>query len=67
MPDVKAIIEKSNTCLDERDDIPSAPLWHMGKVAILQTKESFELLQNTIDYLTCNQHRHHSLDLGYVE
>jgi len=25
----------------------------MGKVAVFESKESFDLLQNTIDYLTC--------------
>jgi len=50
MPDVKSLIEKGNTCLDERDNIPNAPLWHMGKVAVFKAKGSFELLQNTIDY-----------------
>jgi len=50
MPDVKSLIEKDNTCLDERDNIPNAPLWHMGKVAVFKAKESFESLQNTIDY-----------------
>jgi hypothetical protein len=45
-------VDKSNECLKERENIPSAPLWHMGKAA-LGSKESFELLQNTIDYLTC--------------
>ncbi len=33
--------------------MPSAPLWHMEKVAIFNSKESFDLLQNTIDYLIC--------------
>jgi len=47
------LIEKGNLCLEEREKIPSAPLWHMGKVAIFESKESFDLLQNTVDYLTC--------------
>ncbi|MCF6258227.1 MAG: hypothetical protein L3J98_11845 [Gammaproteobacteria bacterium] len=50
---IKEAIEKGNKCLEDRENIPSAPLWHMGKVAILESKESFDLLQNTIDYLTC--------------
>ncbi len=50
---LKKAIDKSNQCLAERENIPSAPLWHMGKVAVFESKESFDLLQNTIDYLTC--------------
>jgi len=50
---VSKLIEKSNKCLEDREEIPSAPLWHMGKVAVLESKDSFDLLQNTIDYLTC--------------
>ncbi len=47
------LIEKGNICLDKRENIPGAPLWHMGKVAVFESKDSFEFLQNTIDYLTC--------------
>jgi len=47
------LIAKGNQCLEGRENIPSAPLWHMGKVAVFESKESFDLLQNTIDYLTC--------------
>ncbi len=50
---IDKIIEKGNKCLEDREDIPSAPLWHMGKVAVFESKKSFELLQNTIDYLSC--------------
>lgn len=47
------LIEKANNCQEERENIPGAPLWHMGKVAVFKSKKSFDLLQNTIDYLTC--------------
>lgn len=47
------LIERGNLCVNDRENIPGAPLWHMGKVAILDSKTSFDLLQNTIDYLTC--------------
>lgn len=47
------LIEKGNQCLKDRESIPGAPLWHMGKVAVFESKESFDLLQNTIDYLSC--------------
>ncbi|MES9944843.1 MAG: hypothetical protein ABW080_07815 [Candidatus Thiodiazotropha sp.] len=50
---IKKAVEKGNQCLEERENIPSAPLWHMGKVAVFESKESFDLLQNTIDYLRC--------------
>lgn len=50
---IEKIIEKGNKCIEDREDIPSAPLWHMGKVAVFESKKSFELLQNTIDYLSC--------------
>jgi len=50
---INDLIEKGNQCLEERENIPGAPLWHMGKVAVFESKESFDLLQNTIDYLTC--------------
>lgn len=50
---IEKVIEKGNKGLEDRENIPSAPLWHMGKVAVFESKESFDLLQNTIDYLTC--------------
>ncbi len=50
---LNGLIKKGNNCIEERENIPGAPLWHMGKVAILESKNSFNLLQNTIDYLAC--------------
>ncbi len=50
---MKEIIDQANICLENRDDIPTAPLWHMGKVAKFNSEDSFRLLQNTIDYLEC--------------
>jgi len=50
---LKKLIAKSNQCLESRVNIPSAPVWHMGKVAVFESRSSFRLLQNTIDYLTC--------------
>lgn len=50
---LESVIAKGNQCLEDRENIPSAPLWHMGKVAAFESQESFNLLQNTIDYLTC--------------
>lgn len=50
---IDKVIEQGNKCLEDREKIPSAPLWHMGKVATFASKESFDFLQNTIDYLSC--------------
>lgn len=47
------LIEKGNKCIEERENIPGAPLWHMGKVAAFESKKSFDFLQNTIDFLSC--------------
>ena len=38
------LINKGNLCLDEREDVPGAPLWHMGKVALFGSKDSFSLI-----------------------
>lgn len=50
---VDAAVEAGNRCLDDRVDVPGAPLWHLGKVAAFDSKESLDLLQNSVDYLTC--------------
>jgi len=50
---IDRLIEKGNKCSENRESIPGAPLWHMGKVALFASEKSFHLLQNTIDYLTC--------------
>jgi hypothetical protein len=47
------LLDAGNKCLEDRENIPSAPLWHMGKVRAFHSAESFDLLQNTVDYLTC--------------
>ena len=46
---LNGLMKKGNNCIEERENIPGAPLWHMGKVVILESKNSFNLLQNTID------------------
>lgn len=48
-----SLITQANTCLESRKNIPGAPLWHMGKVAVAESEDSFSLLQNTVNYLTC--------------
>lgn len=47
------IAQQASICLKERDNIPTAPLWHLGKSYALQSVDSYDLLQNTIDYLAC--------------
>lgn len=48
-----SLVQKCNQILGQREDIPGAPLWHMGKVVVLDSKESYDLLQNSINYLSC--------------
>ena len=50
---LKDVIERGNACVQDRDKIPGAPLWHLGKVAAVESRSSFDLMQNTVDYLTC--------------
>ncbi len=50
---VDYLTDKSQICLSQRVNIPGAPLWHMGMAAKFDKSESIQLLQNTIDYLTC--------------
>jgi hypothetical protein len=45
----------------ERPAIPTAPLWHMGW-AHSGNKESFDLLQSSIDWLTCQGKRNQPFD-----
>ncbi|GHT96879.1 hypothetical protein AGMMS49545_23140 [Betaproteobacteria bacterium] len=53
MSGVENVIETANRCLAQRvTNIPGMPLWHMGS-AKLGSQNSFNLLQNTVDYLTC--------------
>lgn len=47
------VVAAGNKCLEDRDNIPGAPLWHMGKVRFFGSQESFDLIQNTVDYLAC--------------
>jgi len=45
--------ERAQACLEQAVEIPGAPLYHMGKIAAFDSKSSFDLMQATIDYLTC--------------
>jgi len=47
------LLESANECLEYREEIPSAPLWHLGKIGVFGSQESYNLIQNTADYLTC--------------
>lgn len=40
-------------CTNLKVDIPVSPLWHMGKAAKFESQESFDAIQNAIDYLAC--------------
>lgn len=45
--------KKAQVCLEQAVEVPGAPLFHMGNVAKFKSKNSFDLLQGTINYLTC--------------
>lgn len=47
------LTQRAQQCLSKASPIPSSPLWHMGKIATFESQDSFDLLQRTIDYLTC--------------
>ncbi|EGU61525.1 Cyanase [Vibrio nigripulchritudo ATCC 27043] len=53
MKNKEKLVELAKKCQELKQDIPGAPLYHMGMVAKFGDTESLELLQNTIDYLTC--------------
>jgi hypothetical protein len=44
---------KAQACLAKAVPIPSAPLLHMGNVALRKSEGSFTVLQDAIDYLSC--------------
>lgn len=47
------ISTKAHACLEQAVEIPGAPLFHMGNIAAFKSKSSFDLMQDTINYLTC--------------
>jgi len=51
--DLIELEKKAQVCLDKKVDVPSAPLWHMQKVARKGTVTSLQTLQSALDYLTC--------------
>lgn len=50
--------KSSSACTDLKADIPMSPLWHMGKAAGLESKESLVAMQKAIDYLACKAKNH---------
>ena len=51
--DTHKLTQNAQACLEQAVEIPGAPLYHMGNIAIFDLKSSFDLMQATIDYLTC--------------
>lgn len=54
----KALIAKAKVCQAKAVDIPESPLYHMGRMSLgiggeEGQKKSANILQDTIDYLTC--------------
>ncbi|MBL1433711.1 MAG: hypothetical protein COB94_009780 [Gammaproteobacteria bacterium] len=45
--------KKAQACLAQAVEVPGAPLYHMGNIAVFNSKASLDLLQDTINYLTC--------------
>lgn len=45
--------QKAQACLEQAVEVPGAPLYHMGNIAVFNSKSSFDLMQATIDYLNC--------------
>jgi len=50
---VQNLSKQAQKCLAKAVEIPGAPLFHMGNIAVFNSKSSFDLLQSAIDYLTC--------------
>jgi hypothetical protein len=53
MPSSATMTNKAKACLAKAAPIPGSPLWNMGKVAVLGSRDSLQVLQNAVDYLTC--------------
>ncbi|WP_156370857.1 MULTISPECIES: hypothetical protein [unclassified Acidovorax] len=50
---VEQVAQKASICLKNRENVPTAPLWHLGKAQVFGVTEGFDLVQSTIDYLAC--------------
>ena len=53
MKSTQQLSKKAQSCLAQAVEVPGAPLYHMGKIAVFNSKSSFDLMQATINYLTC--------------
>ena len=49
----QTLSKTAQACLEQAVEIPAMPLYHMGNIAVFNSKSSFDLMQATIDYLTC--------------
>ncbi len=49
----QTLSQKAQACLAQAVEVPGAPLYHMGNIAVFNSKSSFDLMQATINYLTC--------------
>ncbi len=45
--------KKAQVCLEQAVEVSGDPLYHMGNIAVFNSKSSFDLMQATINYLTC--------------
>lgn len=49
----ETLMQKASICQNDRDDITTKPLYHIGKIRTWSSGDSFSLLKETIDYLDC--------------
>ncbi len=49
----QTLSKKAQACLAQAVEVPGAPLYHMGKIAVFNAKSSLDLMQASINYLTC--------------
>ena len=59
--------KSAGACADLRADIPMSPLWHMGKTAAFQSKESLVTMQKAVDYLACKAKNHQTFEKNEKE
>jgi hypothetical protein len=59
--------KSGGACADLRADIPMSPLWHMGKTAAFQSKESLVTMQKAVDYLACKAKNHQTFEKNEKE
>jgi hypothetical protein len=49
------LIKKAQACLEKAVEVPGAPLFHMGNIAVFNSKSSFELMQAAITIYPAKQ------------